>query len=291
MADISDSHRLDPFLDQRWQAVSNTDGSFYVRAEDELRLSVFTTVAGLTITLNGVYLTLHGDPVPMQMTISPTGSGARESVSQKVGPAFMLYLYPTLSGGTPAVGTVDVAVEILQSTNTGGPIVKQLMYGTLTARGFIKYVDVANTVTVSGTVSTTPLYTPLINTVANPAAGADWSLAGPATGTWEVLNVTCLLVTSANAGNRTPTLKITAPAGVESYFHGDINWGANLNIYMSWGQGMIFRSDAVGISGTQQQSNGIPPILLKTGWSIGTNTAGIDVADQYSRITVSVRVF
>jgi hypothetical protein len=284
MADISESHRLDPFLDQRWQAVSNTDGSFYVRAEDELRLSVFTSVAGLTITLNGVYLTLHGDPVPFQMVLNPTGSGVRESVVQKIGPAFVLYAYPTLSGGTPAVGTVDLAVEILQSTSGTGPIVKQLMFGTLTARGYIKYVDVLNTVTVTGTVTATPSAPTVVTTALSaPAAGAELVATVTAGQIWSIQGFAYQFATSAAVATRESML--FTDDGTNTFLFGSshLSQVANTTQNIAWG------NFGVNVVPAVSSFNGIPfpPVTLAGGYRIRTQTQNLQPTDQYSQGVIS----
>ena len=280
----------DPYYKQVWQAVTASDGSIYLRMEDEVRLSVFTTTGSLTITLNGMLIDLEGNVNTFQLVLAPTGSGSRESTTAVLGPGFLLYSYPTLSGGTPAVGAVTVSLELLQSHNTGGPIVKQLLFGALTAQGYFPNVQVGNTVTVSGTSTVSNLPTPSLITVTSPAAGANFTATVPANRVWEVFHVSYKFVASAQVATRNLFLLIASGGATIAELSGDSGYVANDTAILTF----AFQTDM-----TELVVTGQPPserrasfrMILDAGATITTQTDNIQTGDQYSQIRVGAMVY
>lgn len=286
MSTIAPPHRGDPFFKQMFQAVSTTGGQFYIRMEDEIRLSVFTTTASLTVTLEGILLDLDGDAKPFNIIVNPTSDGVRTSKQVRVGPGFVLYCEPRLSGGTPAVGNTTVVVEVVQSDNATAPVVKQVAFGTLTATGFYPYQDIANTVAVSGTVTTTALYVPTVTTVSNPAAGAEWTTTVPAGQIWEFKSCSFKFVASATVANR--FIGFLAADGAV-YIENTPQAGtvtAGMTIHAVCGNGIPFDNTQFGSDGTYQH---IPtaPFIVTAGMTLGSNTRAIDATDQFSNIRIT----
>ena len=122
--------------------------------------------------------------------------------------------------------------------------------------------------------------------VASPAAGAEWSLAVPARTTWEVLSVRHKLTTSAAVANRAPGLKIADPNGLTLYqLSPQAVIAASLNTFVDFLPGL-------GNTESVQQQQALLPTplpILTEGWTIGSLTGNIDVADQYSGIVLTVR--
>jgi hypothetical protein len=285
---IATSHRSDPFLNQRLQAVSNTNSSFYVRQEDELRLSIFTTTASLTITLNGILVGLDGATVPFAMAISPTGSGNRESVRARVGPGYVLYCIPTLTGGTPAVGDVEVLVEVLQSDSSTGPVVYQALHGSVTAKGYFPYADVANTVTVTGSITPASTVPVIVTTaIASPAAGAEWTTTVPANEVWELMSIRCQFVSSATAATRSVRFVTDDGTNIITRMGSDKSQTAGNTLLYN-----AFRF--VNPFTPADLSNypiPLPWIFLAAGYRIYSATGAIQATDQYSAIVISYRKY
>lgn len=288
MVDFATAHRSDPFLNQRLQAVNNTTSSFYIRQEDELRLSIFTTTASLTITLNGILVGLDGDARPFAMVISPSGSGNRESVRARVGPGTVLYCIPTLTGGTPNVGDVEVVVEILQSDASTGPVVYQVLHGSVTAKGYFPYADVANTVTVTGSIAPVSSLPDIHTiTVANPAAGAEWSQTVTAAQVWEIQAVRCQLTPAGGGSARQVRLAITDGSNIilrTSTSQTEIS--GTVYAYNAFAGAQIFTpADAANWQWP------LPRIMLGAGYVLTSVTGNINAADQWSNIVICYRLY
>lgn len=122
--------------------------------------------------------------------------------------------------------------------------------------------------------------------VANPAAGADWTVTVPAGEFWDVQSLTATLTTSAVVGNRAPRLEVSdgvnrineiQPSTIEAASLA-VRWG------MSGGGSTGSNSNGAGIGGW----SGPSPFLLNPGYIISTSTVNLDVADQWSQIALDV---
>ena len=287
MSTIAPPHRGDPFFRQMFQAVSTTGGQFYVRMEDEICLSVFTTTASLTVTLNGILLDLDGDAKPFNLIVNPTSDGVRTSKRVRIGPGFVLYCQPTLAGGTPAVGNTTVLVEVVQSDNATGPVVKQVLFGSLTAGGFYPYTDVANTVTVSGTVTASQVYVPTLVTQADPAAGADFTITCPASTVWQVQELFFRMTTSATVANRNVRLTVKTGATVLASYWGDDAWAASqVSVFAFGGSVAPLEKGSVAIRNLSLFP--MPPFIMTAGMTLNSTIENIAAADQLSGIRLSV---
>jgi len=124
-------------------------------------------------------------------------------------------------------------------------------------------------------------------TVADPAAGADWSTTVPASTEWEVLNVSARLTTSADVADRYPEFRVLASAVPLGVFAGttpvtasktfDYNLCPDQNLMNKFGyDGQI---DVVPFAPRY-----CPPAAV-----IGARTFGLNANDQWSRIRLTVR--
>lgn len=122
--------------------------------------------------------------------------------------------------------------------------------------------------------------------VANPAVGVDFSSVVPAGLAWELLSVYAELTTSAVVANRFPNVRVrnqngrtVARFGTPTGQPASATWrytaAAGLGAYDSTSFAVIPLP--------------VPPILLLPGWQIDSNTAGLDVGDQWANVTVVVR--
>ena len=121
--------------------------------------------------------------------------------------------------------------------------------------------------------------------VANPAAGADWSVQVPAGVTWEVQSVYAQLATSAVVANRFPVL-VVQDAGGNTLLDANPGGGgqtATQTHKYTW---------AIGAGSNQNTSANpsapIPDMVLPGGSTIGTTTLNLDAGDQWSAVSLFV---
>lgn len=118
----------------------------------------------------------------------------------------------------------------------------------------------------------------IVQVVATPAAGADWSQAVPAGHVWRVLAARALLTADANVANRIPVLTL-ADEGVEvAAVPAVANITAGQAITITWAPGLY--PAAFGTN----QGLPLPLVDLEPGGSIGVSTAGKQVGDTWTAI-------
>jgi hypothetical protein len=124
-----------------------------------------------------------------------------------------------------------------------------------------------------------------IITLAQPALGADWSAAVPATARWRVNALQAQLTTSAAVANRIPHIVITDGQGHNVYnMPAPTNQVAASAVQYSAGATVVtafFDSAAV---------LALPyPLKLLQNWTIASLTTGIQAADQWANIVLYVK--
>ena len=131
--------------------------------------------------------------------------------------------------------------------------------------------------------------TPRVVAVAQPAAGADWTVtvAGARTQNvlWIVQSIRAQLVTSATVANRNPRLTLTV-AGSEVYrVSATTNQAAGVTNVYTWSEGINYATagGSVTFEGLGRCFRAVP-----TGSVIATLTNNIDTADQWSAINMLV---
>jgi hypothetical protein len=122
-------------------------------------------------------------------------------------------------------------------------------------------------------------------TITTPAAGANWSITVPAGASWTLTSVRATLATSAAVANRVPDLQIKDGSGniVMDALAG-VAQTATLTDTWSWSSGGV-TSTVLGAS----NSVALPwAFRLNPGWVIQQVTTGLQAADQWSGIALSV---
>lgn len=127
--------------------------------------------------------------------------------------------------------------------------------------------------------------------VANPAAGADWSLTAPtvtAANTpivrYKVISLHCKFVASSTVANRQPTIVIKDGSG-------NILYQATTGAVVAASGSQTIDAGAgaqPALVGTAAMLTLPVDLILAPGWVIGSSTASIQATDQWSLITVNV---
>lgn len=122
----------------------------------------------------------------------------------------------------------------------------------------------------------------IVQGVSNPAPGADWSQAVPASHLWRLWGVTAILTTSAVVANRQVRLVLGDGTNTWATLTAPAVQAANAAHVYTWLIG------ATPIALGLQQLQALPPIELPVGWTIGTSTALIDATDQWTAVRLAV---
>lgn len=125
-------------------------------------------------------------------------------------------------------------------------------------------------------------------TVANPVTGADWGYSLPAPG--RLVAAIATFDTSAAAGTRLPTLYMTnsPPTVINGRWPANTGQGPSSGNRCTWSKGGASPTALLGTAGNTFSLAGLPDILLPAGSSIGSLTAGMDVADGWNSIFLTL---
>lgn len=119
--------------------------------------------------------------------------------------------------------------------------------------------------------------------VANPAQGADWSLTFPGGWKYRLLLVTWTLVTSAQAGERGPSLQVKDGDGNVRLQVADTGTtGVSKTARVSVGRGLSSQASSSGTAFTMAA----PSVFFDAGWSLNSLTINVQTEDQLSGIRV-----
>ena len=118
--------------------------------------------------------------------------------------------------------------------------------------------------------------------VAQPAAGADWTLTVPGGHLYVPLALGFTLATSAAVANR--LVRLGWGDGVRSTF--TVPYSNVQAASLTWHYSAVPDVNAYGV-GTEFLAP-LPPVTLPAAWTIGTRSQLLDAADQFSSIFVHV---
>lgn len=118
-----------------------------------------------------------------------------------------------------------------------------------------------------------------------PAAGADFTIKAPGPQFWLPVALTATFMTSDADVDRQPVLAVTDGTSIVAKVSTIDPIPASLTVEYTFLRSypVLAQNDL----GTLQVSP-LPDVVLPTGWTIGFLTAGIDDADQWSDISVTV---
>jgi len=254
---------------------------YYVTRDDVLQLTIAAPAVQTTVNLSLRFMSAQGEVLPRYetFTVGPTtGTPVIETLQNAEG-----YLL-SASVFTPNAprGQCFVSLAIKRGGGTGdntfGDILLQGYPGQV---GGIAYpqTQIQDPLSGRGRIR--------VVTVANPAAGADWSETVPAGVTWQLLAVNATLTTSSAVANRDVTLVATdASSDVLWQSSPGLNQGASTALGYAFFQGNSIAASLVAYLATL-------PIAMRllAGFIIKTSTANIQAADQWSAIVLTVEEF
>lgn len=254
---------------------------YYVTRDDQLQLTVSAPSVQTTVYLSLRFMSAQGEVLP----------------------AFAPYVVPA-TAGTPKVITIQNAEGYLLSATVYTPNAPRgqafvslalkrgggsadLTMGDLLLQGYPGAV---------GGISypQTPIWSALDGrglmrsiAVTSPAAGADWTQTVPAGVNWILRAVTAKLTTGVTVAARQASLQVTdATPRLLLDSPGGSTEAASLADVYSWfnGAAAVIEGGVV-VGGLPAEFRCLP------GWIIGSSTANIEAADQWSNIVLTVEEF
>jgi hypothetical protein len=181
-------------------------GAFYVRGEDHLRLVTRNGAAGVTLTIEGRFLSVDGEVQPFVFTQTPTTDRVASVFDTGLGHGWILNVIARVTAGTPGVGQTFVQLRVIRGLGQATINLGTLAQGYVTETDDLAWPGAPIRVSVDGPGALREV------AGANPAAGAEASISQTARTRWRPLAYTVTLVTDATAANREVQLQIALPS-------------------------------------------------------------------------------
>lgn len=121
--------------------------------------------------------------------------------------------------------------------------------------------------------------------VANPAAGAEWSVTVPTGSVWRVRSIYSQLVTSATVANRLTSVVMKDAAGnifFQSFLTGAQTAGGTWTIVFS------VNAPNTTLGSFNNSELFIPDVVLPEGAVVISKSSGLQAGDQYSAISLLI---
>lgn len=263
----------------------------FVAGGDSLRFRVFTTLASATVQFRGRYLLPVGSRGMMQpfaQNVTATSAGGVAALQTVVNDGFVAQLAASVSDDTIQTGDVYVIVEAGRVESGTFQTYQQLLAGYVTVRFPIVASD------TPGPPPTLPTGRQLIS-VADPAAGAEWTYTIGAGQIWRPIAVHFRLTTGATVANREVGMKIddgtssgfSDDTGVYAGWPGTFFQVANRTFYYSYVRGWA-QYDGQGVA-----DNVALPLgdwILRSGDRLSGHTFNKGATDQYSNIRILTEI-
>lgn len=263
-------HRVQPF-----QAI-------YVTRDDLLTLKIWSPTVATTTQLSLRFMAADGTIVPQFESFAALTAGTAPAAHTLQGAEGWLISASIATPGAPR-GQVYTMLEIARGGGsqdvTAGHV---LIAGYPGSAGMLGYPQ-------------SPVQSPLDGrgwiftfTIANPAAGADFSVTVPAGEQWILRSMAAVLATSAAAATRTPVLLIMDGSGNVSMAAGQ---GDAMAASTTWTWSFYPGATDLGVSTSPAHAPIPPDLRLPPGYVIKSSTAGLQAGDQWSAIALMIERF
>ena len=174
----------------------------WVDSEDQLILTSFNSVSGLTLIVQGRFLSPDGVISRIGFRATPNSDRSVAYHTQRIGAGWILSLLVSPSISTLRRGQCFAELSIVRSGVSGGDAVSVFCRGYVVSDGKLAWPG-------------QPLISPLEGpgaigalTGTDPAAGAEISQTVPTNARWRPMAVYASLVTDATVADRYPTLTL-----------------------------------------------------------------------------------
>jgi hypothetical protein len=250
----------------------------YITVEDRLRVTLANSFAGIEVDVLVRLMLPDGQVIPMLQQLKPPATRVATNFEFDLAEGFLLDVNVTTPTAGVRRGACFADVTVIRGSLTNALPVLNLVDAYVTTNGNQGWPVADNTDSILGDGLLRSIQ------IGNPVAGADWSQAVPVGARWEVISISAQLATAVAAGNRAPAVQVTdGAAHTLSLTPFAAVQAASLTELYSAAEGA-----ATILTGSVQSGSLPRKLKLLQGWTIGTLTAGILGADQWSNINLSV---
>ena len=261
----------EPTLERARPAI--VDGhAVYVTGEDNLRVTVFNSLAGIELALEGRFVTLEGRIIPIVERIVPTAARAASISLHSLGEGFLANVMIRAAVGVPVRGEAFAIVEIVRGRLGAIQSLGCLLQGYVTGVQRLAWPGSP----LEGSTTGPGLARSYTGT--DPAVNVEIAETVPAGAVWRLHSFLATLVTDANVANRQVTLIIDDGANV--FWQMDASAAQAASLTRSYSA-----YDTGGVPDFLGSTFRLPapfPFTLVAGDRIRTSTANRQAGDNWS---------
>jgi hypothetical protein len=249
-----------------------TPSAFYMRQEDNLRLTAFNSAAGVELAVRGRFLTPEGDIVAGSDRLVPTTARAASTVFIPTTEGWLIGAEVLAVAGTPRVGQCFVVLDVVRGDATVPLPLACLMQGYVTDTSRLSFPGSPIRSSIEGPGVLRSI------TGTNPAANAEISETVPTNARWRVHAIRFTLVTDANAANREVALTLDDGATVFARVPSRLAHIAATTIAYT----AYFDSALEAVAQDTERTIRLPRLDLQGGHRFNTVTTNRQVGDDFS---------
>lgn len=255
-------------------------GGFYMRIDDNIRVTSYNSLAGVTLSVRTRFLTLDGLVQASVDAHTPNTDRTAASSILVTPEGWLLGLEVFASAGTPQIGQTFVVLEAVRGLASSATPLQLFTTGYCTSKQPLAWPAVSPGQSLDGHGA--------LRSIAGttPGAGAEFSETVPTGARWELIMFHGVLNGSAAVANRLPRLVLDDGANQLLNMPGIVTTTANAIIRYEWAQGMPFAAQV----NAQQTPTAIPVgNRLGAGFRLRSITTALDVGDTWTNLRYLVR--
>jgi hypothetical protein len=243
----------------------------YLTGEDNLRVTTFGGVAGVTVVMEGRLVTPDGRIVPLAERHIPNSNYTAATSIFGLAEGTLTNVQLRASSAGVLGGGVFAILEIVRGGGTNAQALGTLLQGYVTTNARLAWPGSPILPSTAGAGRLRSI------TGTDPAAGVEISETVPTGVRWRVISFTATLVTDATVANRIPRLQVDDGANVVATVTSTVGQTASVTAAWSWADW-----GAIPTSLTNANMQPLPANLwLPPGYRIRTLTAAIVAGDNW----------
>ncbi|MCL6552922.1 MAG: hypothetical protein K6W08_07360 [Firmicutes bacterium] len=249
--------------------------ALYISREDALILRMRTGLAGPTVIVSGRLLTPDGEIRPFLHEVRLSGAGTLESTTLQAAEGYLMSLVVRTTAATVRAGDI-YAEAVLARPQAGGAVILALL-----VQGYVTSTDILAWPTPRFRGAQEGAGGIVVNTVAAPGAGLDWSFTVAADVRARVVSLAWQFTTDATVATR--AVRLIVDDGTNFYLlsaPSETQTASQTRFYSAHAGGF-------GVTGVDYVRLALPPdLVLREGHRIRTSTQNIQPGDAHSLITI-----
>jgi len=253
---------------------------WYLRIDDNLRITSYNSLAAVKLTIRSRVLTLNGDVDVSSDGQTPNTDRTAKSSVVATPEGWLLGGQVFVSAAAPQTGQTFVVVEVVRGATAVGMATQVLAAGYVTAKQPLRFPDAQIGSSLDSAGALRAILT------STPGGGAEISDTVPTGARWELISWCAQFVTSVTIANRQCQLILDDGANILYRLSATAAQTASTTFRRQWHQGA---SSYI----VDPSNNAVLPLPINNrlgpGFRIRTLTGGIDVSDQWSAGVMLVR--